>query len=573
MTRFFALVKTLLKQQLRGGQVRYDKNGKKKSSVGLFVILAVCFLPMLAMVAFGCYFIATLLPTELLSGAVTLLMLVCQGMVLLFSMANLVNNVFVAKDGERLLAMPFTALQIFCAKLFMVYVNEVVTTAVIVLALLLPFGIGAGMGVAYYLLMLLALLIIPMMPLLIECVLAIPISYLVNKLSGKGFLQTLVTAALFVSIMALYMWGLSSLYSMPEMIAISDDASMEEIVQVIMPTIQPVFESLEWVVFDFWYAEAMTTTVFLYGLGMFFAAIGTNLGVFAIALLIALVFYRRSVSQSLEHGTGKKASKHQGFVVKNQGGVLRQLIVCDIKRIMRQRELGFQILMMPVLLPLVVAIVAMPMSIAEDGVSVIDMISADSVFSVLIPLIVFGYLALLGSSTNVAAMYPISRERTSFYMMKVIPVSFERQLDAKLILAAIIMLVSYVLTGVVLVLVFPISWFYALLIPFAMSLYGYGSMCITMLLDLRKPILEWTSFQTSLKNSSTALFSMLIGFAILIAIALISILFILWYVASNNIIAIVLLWVAICVVGAVFALIARKFMHDRGVKYFENIGN
>ena len=60
----------------------------------------------------------------------TILIFFCQGVVLLFGIPSLITNVFSAKDADKLLFLPMRSATIFAAKLTVVYLNEVITTAV-----------------------------------------------------------------------------------------------------------------------------------------------------------------------------------------------------------------------------------------------------------------------------------------------------------------------------------------------------------------------------------------------------------------------------------------------------------
>ena len=127
MKKFFALARLMFVQQYR-----IKPNGEKKKSVIItYVVLAVCFLPMLVSVAMGTFSIGKMVGTD--TGVVSSLILGCQGLVVLFGTASIMTIVFNGADNNKLLYMPVKPTTIFLARLATVYANEVITSLVVVL--------------------------------------------------------------------------------------------------------------------------------------------------------------------------------------------------------------------------------------------------------------------------------------------------------------------------------------------------------------------------------------------------------------------------------------------------------
>ena len=160
MKKYFSLVKLLFVQQYR---VKPTEGKRKRGgTIAAYVVLGICFLPMLISLAGSMYFLGGLSKgLENVSDIVATLLFVCQGVVLLFGVQTLITNVFSAKDADKLLFLPVNSSAIFAAKLSVAYLNEVITTAVMLIVTLLPFGIGYSAGAGYYLLLIPALLLVP----------------------------------------------------------------------------------------------------------------------------------------------------------------------------------------------------------------------------------------------------------------------------------------------------------------------------------------------------------------------------------------------------------------------------
>ena len=249
------------------------------------------------------------------------------------------------------------------------------------------------------------------------------------------------------------------------------------------------------------------------------------------------------------------------------------LVITNLKRIMRESQFGFQVLALTFLLPALLVLISLIMTLSPETNELFQLIQGNNTVKALFPLIAWVLMTLMSCSSNVAGMFPISQERTSFYLMKVIPVPVQKQLDAKLILSMAIMAITVIISSVVLVVAFQVSWIYAIILPIATLAYGYGAECLSMIMDLKNPILQWTSFQSSLKNSPNSFFGLLWALIIYLLVALVSVGFIFWFIATANSLAIVLMWGAIIAVGVGFSLVCRQILKNRGLKYFDQIEN
>ena len=142
MKKYLSLVKLLFVQQFKSREAVKSTSNKRKRSgtVTLFVVLALCFTPLLVSIAVAMYYMGMVSGGNVYVG--TFLTLSCQGLVLMFGLHTIISNVFTVRDADKLLYLPVRAHVIFMAKLTVAYLNEVITSAVTVLFVLLPFGDG-----------------------------------------------------------------------------------------------------------------------------------------------------------------------------------------------------------------------------------------------------------------------------------------------------------------------------------------------------------------------------------------------------------------------------------------------
>jgi ABC-2 type transport system permease protein len=136
--------------------------------------------------------------------------------------------------------------------------------------------------------------------------------------------------------------------------------------------------------------------------------------------------------------------------------------------------------------------------------------------------IILALVAFLGGANGIAAT-AISREGQQLYIKRYIPVSYRKQLAAKLLSGVVIGYTSVILVLVVLTAVLKAPLYFAgivLILSFLpLLLTSMGG----LLFDLINPKLEWDSEQKAVKQNVNVFFSIL--FSVVIAIAVIAVSF------------------------------------------------
>lgn len=573
MKKYLALVKLQFTQQFKSLQMGDAKSVKKKraSTAIALVVLGLCFVPFLISVAVAMFFMGQISNGNVYVG--TSLLIVCQGLVLMFGVHAIISNVFVVKDADKLMYLPIRPSTIFFAKLTVAYINEVITTAVTIAVLLLPFGIGAGASIGYYLMLILALALIPLLPMLLGCIVAMPLAALIAKIGKNSALKTVLRVVVYLAVMAIYLYAMYSLglFSGANGSNILDDpetyindmlANFVARLERVVIYIHPNFTLMKCML-------ATSVTAWLLNFGM---TLAENAVLLAVVVLVSMPFYKWMISQSLEEGGGsRKKNTGEQLNVKNKG-VVRELMQTDFKRIVRDGQMGFQSFAGIVVMPLIIVIFYFTLGMSSEGdASFLDMMSTSSLYQVIAPLVILGYMTLLGMGTNVLGLYPISRENKSIYMLKSLPVSFSKILLAKVLLATAVMLICDFITCLFIVILMGVKWYFGIAMLITMALLGFGAMCITTLLDLKDPKLGWSNFNQSLKNAKNSWIAMLIGLLTIISIAIVTTGFVVWFAIFEQWFVTVLMWLVLIGVALAFATVSYKIMAGKATKYFEQI--
>lgn len=571
MKKYLSLVKLLFVQQYR---VKPQLGKRKKGgTIAAFIVLGLCFLPILIGLASSMFFLGQVSrDLENVANITSMLLFLSQGVVLLFGIPTLISNVFTTKDADKLLFLPARSSTIFAAKLTVVYLNEVITTAVMLLVTLLPFGLGLSAGAGYFLLFLFALVLIPLLPMLIGCIVAIPLSALITKVGKNGAVKTVLQILLFAIIMVAYTFFMYELGFMGSTGDVGDVSGEIDAAKILLDKLQGMGQYAKYVHSNYTLASAM--------LGATFGTVGLNLLIslaenallFGLVLLMALPFYHWMLTKSVEGEGGshrKRSGKAAELQVTNHG-VVKELISADIKRVTRDGQIGFQCILSLIILPIMVVMFYVMFSM--EGEESILVLRTEPLYQVIAPVVFLAYMSLLGMTSNVLGIYPISRENKSIYIIKSLPINFNKYLLAKVVLSTVAMLISDTVMCVLIVALFGVMWYYGLLLLVTMALLGFGAMCITTLIDLKSPKLGWTNFNQSLKNAKNSWLAGLVGLICMIAIGTIAGVCIAGYTLINGgWYMVMIMWILIIGLSAVFAFVSYKIMTNKAQKHFENI--
>ena len=569
MKKYFSLVRLLFVQQYRVKPT----GGKRKrgGTIATYIILGVCFLPMLIGIATSMYFLGMLSRgLDNVSNIVATLIFVSQGVVLMFGVPTLISNVFTVKDADKLLCLPVRSSTIFAAKLTVAYLNEVITTAVMLIATLLPFGIGYSASFGYYPLLLVALILVPLLPMLLGSIIAIPLSAIITKVGKNGVVKTILQVVMFVVIIGVYLLGMYKL----GFIGGDEDVSNADMAQMLLDKLQNIGGAMKYVHSNYTLASALIASSFGALAFNLLITLAENAFLFGLVILASLPFYHWMLSASVEGvgGGRRKKVKSGDLQIKNQG-VLKELVFTDLKRITRDSQMGFQCIMSLIMLPLLVVIFYFALSMSGgDGMNIIEMFKGQAIYQGIAPIAFLAYMSMLGMTSNVLGIYPISRENKSIYLVKSLPVTFNKYLLAKVILSTSAMLISDTVMCVLIVALFGVEWYYGIAMLICMAALCFGAMCITTLIDLKNPKLGWTNFNQSLKNAKNSWLAMLVGLVVSLIVGVISAVCLIgWYLLNAAWYMLFIMWILIIGASVGFAAVCYRIMTANAEKYFNRI--
>lgn len=417
----------------------------------------------------------------------TMIFLSSQFIVLIFGTVLMVNIMFFSKDAEMLLSLPIKTNVIFVAKMIYVYLSELMLSAFIVIVTGITFGIVCGFGISYYLLLLPAILIVPMVPLIISALLSMPIMFVISFFKNKSILSIILLTGGFTIFMYFYLNFFGSMGKMGnESFNLPGDA-IKQAMQYMFPVI-----SLARIV-------TLTSADFLFDILIVLAA---TVGLFLITLLISTFTFKRGMASQLEEAKSNNKGPVE-FVVNT---AYKSFLIKEVKELIRNPGLAFYCIFQIIMAPIMI--------IFYGTANFSGNTSADAALNSTINQgFAFFFATLMVIGINYTALSSISREGVNFNMSKTLPAPYSYQIRVKVLLSDIVLFAGLLLSFLSMVLILKINIIQALLFFGFGLILGNGLNHLLTYLDAKDPKLDWESITVALKNSKASLISVLISVA------------------------------------------------------------
>ena len=193
---------SLLKASMTEGMNLFKVSTKKKNAFTKIVLpIILAFLLMRAMYSYSELIMEQLEPVNMEYVLLTLFIIVTSMMTLVEGIYKTGNLLFNCKDDNLLLSLPIKKGTILFIRVFKFYVFELLYNSVFLLPAMLVYVIYMKPGITYYIVSFIGLLVFPIIPILISCLIGTFITSVASKFKGKNYVQTLITMVFILGIM------------------------------------------------------------------------------------------------------------------------------------------------------------------------------------------------------------------------------------------------------------------------------------------------------------------------------------------------------------------------------------
>lgn len=346
--------------------------------------------------------------------------------------------------------------------------------------------------------MLIVIVTFPIIPVLIASLLVLIIMSFAKFTKNRDRFQ-LIATILILAIVFIFSFAISNTNtSQEEMINMVVKANgLVEIIKGTFPTLGMALESLS-------NGNLINQILNLLALIIVTGAI------YIIYILIGQRLYLKGAVGNLSSGkkTNKKLNEQKAF---RNSSLAKTYIGKEIKTLIRNPIFFMQCVLPAILFPILIVVMTFTGIKEEQGGNITDisnMIQNKSTIFLGISILCAIQFFLMFIYTSATA---ISREGQNAIFMKYIPVSFMKQIDYKVIPNIIMTSFMTILTITLIQYLINIPLLYLIIITFAGIMMGILQSYLCIIIDLKKPKLEWNSEYAVVKQNMNLIWPVIFG--------------------------------------------------------------
>lgn len=547
---------TLLKAQLNNrfgftafkSNFKYNKKAFRKQ-LGMF---AVVLLSMVYLIGFYSFLLYKLFEVTKEAGMQEIILvgtiLASMVMILFLGLMFILGFLFFAKDSQFLATLPAKPSTVFATKFTQVYLNEFVVSLAFLVPAVVIYGSGMGMGVLYYIKAVLVIIFVPAIPLLISALLSMVLMGFVSKTRRRDAVLVVGSILLLVLIVV----GENLLISQ-----IPENGDTQYLLAVLSSQTGLInflgrgFPPSAW-------ATLALVKENMSGLTSLLGFIGLSGGLIALTMPIAGKIYYNGALSHLE--TAKKNRKSKTSLGKSSP--TKAIFFREWRTILRSPIYAMNSLA-GIFMGLIIMLMPLFGGMNDPDLQFfMDLITSE--YSLIVLLGLAGLMVLVGS-VNPAAATTISREGSAYWISKIIPVDYKKQISAKFWFGYSIAGICAVTVAIGSLIGFNLS-VPIVLGSLAVSLLALISLtAISVIIDLMRPKFDWSSETEAIKQNMNVVGAMLIGAVIVVAYGGLTWLMFKVGIADNIILIVDLL------IAAVTAILAYRYMLNLAEKRYSSI--
>lgn len=559
MKNMLYLTKVLFINSFSGMGFGSSKKKEKKSNsiLGIIVLFLILGLFVAAPMIFSGYTIGIMFRgLDLYPIFSSLLPIMCV-MVLLFSIFGIISTFYLSSDMDTLLSLPFKSKEIILAKFFNSLTSVYLIELMMMTPILLGIGIGSGANFLYYINIILVTIFLPIVPLSIFGILIVSLMRYtaLNRLKDK--IQYILTAVIVVFAIGIEIFSTSAMGETPEDLGTAL-SSMDNTLSYILFFTIPASLSLS-------SSNILISILSILGL------IALSIGSVYLFSLVAEKTYIKGVLGKPQIAI-KKKNEEIKFKEEKKISVFGEFVKYDLKTIVRSPSYNMNLIIPVFLVPVIFVIsfgfgftegAEIDMSFSEIIIMLKEMVNVKegSIFTfVLAGLTFFTSFTMISSSA-------ISREGKQAFFLKTIPVAPITIINSKIFLGVVLGLLPCLLVLIVLLVLGLINLLDSILFLLPLFFFVVLTNYLSIMVDLKKPLLNWENETVAVKQNINSMFQMLIDWGLTIVLIIIGVLLLLFVKLPAVIVSLLL---TLILGGS--CVIIYKLLKNKGLKVFDKIG-
>ena len=552
MKKVIELTKIFLKSSFSSMDAKMGLPNKSKSGKILYIILFLYFAGLIVLVGYN--ILDGLISIHQEKVFIGMSLFTILGVSIVQTVFSSINILYFTKDSEYLLPLPLKPYQIILARTNIMLIVEYVIIMLIGVIPFTMYGILTNSNILYYITMIFSVVLIPILPILLISIIVMIIMSFAKLTKNRNRFQliaSLIVLAIIISISI----STSNMKS---------DISNEEIAQMIVQAngmvelIKGYFPTL-----DFLTNALMTNSLFVAIIEILKTLLLTILG-FIVYMIIAQKIYFKGLIGNLFGGGTKKSNKQIQEGEYKNSKLYKSYIGKEFKLLARNPVFLMQCLLPSILIPIIMVVVTFS-GIKSEGVNfteIPNMFGQVQVNSFFITCIILGIIQFFTMFIYIS-ITAISRDRENAVFIKYIPVSLYKQYIYKIVPNIIMNIVTIIITLAMAeyLLHLPIITLIAIFI--VSTLMGILQSIVMIIIDLKRPKLNWDSEYVVAKQNLNLVFPMILSMInIIIMIVLVIIL------KNINV------YIGLAILGVIYGMITyiiNRYLYNNQEKLAEKI--
>ena len=549
-SKVLSLSKVIFKNSFQNMETSKEVNNKKSKSMIILYIFAFLYLAGIVGV-FSNSLISELLKIHQEKMFLGVILLGIAGFVLIQTIFSAINLLYYSKDNEYILPLPLKPSQIVIAKTNVLLVTEYFIVAILGLIPLSIYGILTYANILYYIEMVIVLLIFPIIPILISSLLVLIVMSFAKFTKNRNRFQLIATILILVIVfIASFAMG-------------NTDSSPEELVQMVMKAngmvelVKNAFPTLGMAI------ESLTNVNIGIQLLNIMLLIATTAIIYALYVLVGQKLYLKGAVGNLYSGKKNKKKIDEKKAFKNST-IFKTYVGKEFKILLRNPIFFMQCVLPAILFPiLIIGMTILGINEESNGQTIdfANMFTNKTSIYIGIGILCVIQFFLMFIYISVTA---ISRDGQNANFMKYIPVKYMKQIDYKvmpnIIMTSIMSIITVIIAGILI----KADILYLLLILITSIIMGVFQSYVLIIVDLKKPKLEWNSEYAVVKQNMNLIWS------VVISLISITVLIISGVVLENTFNSFILTGI-IALVYLLVTIITRNYINNNINKLMEKI--
>ena len=535
MNKLFSLIKASMTEDMNIFKIS-TKKSNTFTKVFLPIILSIMIMSI--MFSYSEMFMEVLVPIHMEFVLLTLFIMVTSIMTLVEGIYKSGNLLFNCRDDNLLLSLPIKKSTVLFIRVFKFYIFELLYNSIFLLPAMVCYAIHTNPNINYYVVSVIGLLLLPIIPILLSCIIGSIISYFSSKFKGKNYAQTIITMIFLLGIMYLS-FNTNNLLS-----DIAKNASNinDFITKIYYP------------------AGTFIELVNNYSFIKLSEFILVNLVLFVITIiLIGKIYF--NINSSIK--SVKTNKKNSNYLIKTNSP-LKALIKKEFNRFINSTvfvtNAGFGLVLFIIgCIAIVIKYDDIIKMLMQSNIGLtIDFINNN------LPILMFGLICFASFMTSITSSM-ISLEGKSFNILKSLPVNPFIIIKSKVLAAVLIMIPFMIIGDLIIFIRFGFDLLSIILLLIASILFPLISETIGIIVNLKYPRMDAKNDTEVVKQSMSSMISVFIGMGLLGVT-----IFLLYKLVDSNINSYLIMLILILVYAIIY-LILNIYLNKTCEKSFNNI--